>query len=123
MKRCHREHGFDPVGGLFKFYVNFRPNYAFLHILYKYSQRHSSSTISGKKRKNFIFCNGIRTAATSKPGRSELRVNFLPAAEVPAIQVNSRSLALPPIRKCICGIHRIRGKMGFSVWTVQVVHV
>ncbi len=80
---------------------------------------HSSSTKSPRrKRKNLFVCNGIRTAATHKPGWSEPSVNFLPAADVPAIQGNSRSLALPPIRKCICGIHRIRGKMEFSVWTV-----
>jgi hypothetical protein len=96
------------------------PNYAFLPIIYKYTKGIVHLLNLPERKENFLFvCNGIRTAATYKPGRSELSVNLLPAAGVPAIQGNSRSLTLPPIRKCICGIHRIRGKMVFSVWTVR----
>jgi hypothetical protein len=104
---------------IFIFYVNFLPNYAFLPIIYKNTKGIVNPLNLPERTEKFICLQrDSNRRHLYKPGRSELSVNFLPAAEVPAIQGTSRSLALPPIRKCICGIHRIQGKMGFSVWTV-----
>jgi hypothetical protein len=66
----------------FKIFVNFLQNYVFLSIIYKYSQRHSSSTKSPRKKKKIkIVCNGIRTAATYKPGSRPMRDQYDGTAE------------------------------------------